>query len=538
MLKVLDCTLRDGGYYNNWDFDSIVVKEYLDAIAQSGISFVELGLRNFAQKGFLGAFAYTTEDFLNSLELPVGPTYGVMVDAKTLIGADISINDAISTLFVDSKSSKIGLIRVAAHFHEVENCKTIVSTLKAMGYSVGLNLMQAGGKPAEELERLAGIIESWNCLDCLYFADSLGNMDTNEVTRVFSCIRSQWSGEMGIHTHDNMSAALSNTITAADLGATWLDSTVTGMGRGAGNAQTERLLAILSYTDDRFDPVHVYKLVIKHFEKMQKDYGWGCNLLYFIGAQHGLHPTYIQTLLNDKHYSSDEIVQAIEYLSKQANLHSFDHQILKKALDFSGNELAVSGTKDLIDLFNNREVLIIGSGPSTQRYKKDIELYIEINNPIVISINVKSQINPSLINYYCVSHNVKFLSQSDIYKQLDKPLIFPKHRFLKSELDLINPTINHFDYGIISNAVKFVINETYCELPCELTAAYAFAIITNANAKSVKVVGFDGFKSTDSRQQEMIKLINDYNEVSSLRIESLTPTSYPLEKGSIFAPVK
>jgi 4-hydroxy 2-oxovalerate aldolase len=536
MLKVLDCTLRDGGYYNKWDFDEDVVQEYLSAVATSGITFVELGLRNFPKKGFFGAFAYTTENFLNSIELPKGPTYGVMVDAKTILEAGMPIEEAIRTLFVEAINSKIKLVRVAAHFHEVEKCKIILQKLKTMGYVVGLNLMQAGGKASAELERLASLIESWQCLDCLYFADSLGNMDADEVTRIYSRLRSAWSGEMGIHTHDNMSQALSNTFTAAQLGATWLDSTVTGMGRGAGNAQTERLLATLSRTDDKYKPEEIYKLVIKHFEKMQSAYGWGSNLLYFLGAQIGLHPTYIQTLLTDKHYSSDEIVQAINYLGRQENLHSFDHSVLEKALDFSGNSQEVSGSNALVDLFKGKEVLIVGGGLSINRYKKYIENYIVQRKPIVLSINVKSSIEQTMIDYFCVSHNIKFLSESDTYKQLQKPLIFPKHRFSQTELEGVNTKVKHLDYGIVGNAENFTINEEYCELPFELTAAYALAIASVGNASCIKVVGFDGFTSNDTRQQEMIKMIGDYKSITDMGISSLTPTTYPIEQGSVFAP--
>ena len=90
-MKILDCTLRDGGYYNNWDFDAVIVESYLASMSAANIDYVELGLRNFPQDHFLGAFAYTTEDFINSLELPSGPKYGVMVDAKTILQSGVSV---------------------------------------------------------------------------------------------------------------------------------------------------------------------------------------------------------------------------------------------------------------------------------------------------------------------------------------------------------------------------------------------------------------------------------------------------------------
>ncbi|WP_242620308.1 hypothetical protein [Shewanella maritima] len=161
MIKVLDCTLRDGGYYNEWDFDAEVVASYLSAMAKARVDYVELGLRNFTKSGFLGAFAYTTEAFLQELELPEGPVYGVMVDAKTILSSELPLEQAMSKLFVHADDSKIGLVRVAAHFHEVESSGEIVKWLSDNGYIVGFNLMQAGGKPTAVIAEKAKLAQSW-----------------------------------------------------------------------------------------------------------------------------------------------------------------------------------------------------------------------------------------------------------------------------------------------------------------------------------------------------------------------------------------
>ena len=90
-LKVLDCTLRDGGYYNNWDFDEDLVRDYLNALAEAKIDYIELGLRNFPKCTFDGPFAYTKESYLNSIVLPPGPKYGVMIDAKTILSSNLQV---------------------------------------------------------------------------------------------------------------------------------------------------------------------------------------------------------------------------------------------------------------------------------------------------------------------------------------------------------------------------------------------------------------------------------------------------------------
>lgn len=362
-MKILDCTLRDGGYYNNWDFESEVVKAYLNAVSSAKIDYVELGLRNFPKQGFLGAYAYTTETHLNAIELPEGPTYGVMVDAKTILESGFSVEDAVSKLFVPASESKIGLVRIAAHFHEVEKSGSIVKLLKKLGYIVGYNLMQAGGKADDVIAEKARQAKEWGVLDSLYFADSLGNMDGDEVTRIVNALRTQWAGPLGIHTHNNMGKGLDNTLTAKQLGVTWLDTTITGMGRGAGNTQTESLLAVLDKEGSAYNSKPIYELVIRHFEPMQKKYGWGSNLLYFLGAQNDVHPTYIQNLLSNTHYGTDEIVGAIDYLSKLESTTSYNGAVLNTALSFNESNSGVSGTDAIKSLFDNKDVLVIANGP-------------------------------------------------------------------------------------------------------------------------------------------------------------------------------
>ncbi|MBT9429729.1 MULTISPECIES: hypothetical protein [Symbiopectobacterium] len=156
-MKILDCTLRDGGYYNNWDFDPLIVKAYLDAAA-ANIDYIELGLRNFSKPGFVGAYSYTTEEHLSTLELPEGPVYGVMVDAKTILSSPLDVEDA---LFVEAGKSKIDLVGVAAHFNEVERSEKILKRLKSLGYLVGYNLMQAGGKASDVIADKARQVAEW-----------------------------------------------------------------------------------------------------------------------------------------------------------------------------------------------------------------------------------------------------------------------------------------------------------------------------------------------------------------------------------------
>jgi 4-hydroxy 2-oxovalerate aldolase len=534
-MKILDCTLRDGGYYNNWDFPDEVVVAYLNAVCAAKLDYVELGLRNFPKTIFLGAYAYTTEAHINSLNLPVGPTYGVMLDAKTILESGLSIEDALNTLFIPACDSRIGLVRIAAHFSEVEKSGPIVKHLKDLGYIVGYNLMQAGGKSDELIADKARQVEKWANVDVLYFADSLGNMDGVEVARIIKALRSEWSGPLGIHTHNNMGKGLDNTLAAQDLGTTWLDSTITGMGRGAGNTATESLLAVFDKGETEYNSKPIFELVIRHFEPLQKQYGWGSNLLYFLGAQNDVHPTYIQNLLSNTHYGTDEIVGAIDYLSKLDSTASYNGAILHTALSFNIDNAEISGSDAICGLFDDKNILIIANAPSTNQYQRAIELYINQHNPVVISINISNSIPTHLINYYAISHNSKFLSDTSYYQQLDKPIILPTHRFSKEELEHFSGR-TLLDYGLEVKANELTSNKTYATAPSEITTGYVLAMLLESKPRSIKTVGFDGYDRNDPRQQEMIEILELYKRNNCCDVISLTPTTYPMTKGSIYAP--
>jgi 4-hydroxy 2-oxovalerate aldolase len=362
-------------------------------------------------------------------------------------------------------------------------------------------------------------------------------MDGVEVARIVRALRSQWDGPLGIHTHDNQGKGLDNTLIAKELGVTWLDSTVTGMGRGAGNTQTERLISVID-AQGKYNTKPIYELVIRYFEPMQRKFGWGVNLLYFLGAKNNVHPTYIQNLLSNTHYGTDEIIGAIDFLSELEGTESYNGAIFETALTFSNNERDISGSGDVQGLFDYKDILIVANSPSTEKYASAIEMYIEKTNPVVISINITTHISPKLISYYVISHNSKFLSEANKYKELDKPIIVPKHRFSDSEL-LELAHVNLVDHGLKVMKGYFTSSGTYTTIPYDVTSAYILGVLLESKVNKILVAGFDGYSHDDVRQQEMVDILNLYKcHQKSLEIISLTPTTHPIRKSSVYAPIK
>ena len=527
-LNILDCTLRDGGYYNDWDFEAEMVLEYLDSIAEAELEFVELGLRQLSNTKYRGAHAYTTQEYLNGLKLPEGPTYGVMIDAKAVLSEKISQQECIDKLFLDASDEKISLVRVAAQFREVSECFPMLERLKNKGYIVGLNIMQASLQSDSELMKLAAIIGHWECVDVVYFADSLGSMDAPDVERVYNALRSNWNGDLGFHAHNNMGQAISNTMKAVEVGCNWVDSTVTGMGRGAGNAQTEYLLLEPNIQKPMEKLSSLFNLVAIRFEELKRSCGWGTSVPYFISAMKNIHPTYVQELCADSSLQSSLLPEILMDLGETSQPHIFNKTILENVKSSIVSQEKFIGGVTAPNILVGRELLLVAQTDSTVKYQSAIADYAKKKDAILMSINFPELVPNLAYDYIVVSHNEKFREDGFKYLNTTCPYIAPKKLFPDNSIDVV------FDYGFSIKKNVFENHGSYSDIPFRLTLAYAIGFCLDAGADTINLAGFSGFDKDDSRQKEMESFLSILSR-SNLKLISLTPTSFSIEERSIYA---
>lgn len=529
-LTVLDCTLRDGGYYNDWDFDRDLVTAYLRAMATAGIDVIEIGFRFPAKSRHSGAYAYSTDSFLAGLPLPAGPVLGVMLNASDLIKAEGGPAAAIDAMFDDKASSPVALVRIAAHLAEAGACGPAVTRLRQKGYRVGFNLMQSSLKRADELTRAATAVAGFEGVEVLYFADSLGNMGPSDVTALAGLLRQSWAGPLGIHTHDNMGKALSNSLAAIGAGLSWIDATVLGMGRGAGNARMEYLLTELAGQDHaRFKPEALYGLALDQFTTLHRRHGWGSNLLYYLSALRGIHPTYVQVMQADDRYQPEEMIAALRHLGDDGGA-SYSNERLQNALvaGVAGGE----GTWSAEGFARDREVLLLAPGPGAQRHADGLRDFIRRRKPLVLCLNAKGVLPPEMIDAF-VSSNIRRLAiEADLYRAQGRPLVVPV-----GALDgtVLPAEIEIRDFGMALGD-KFEARPRGCTVPQLLPAAYALAFANAAGASKVYLAGFDGFEASDLRQAVMMEVLRAYEAADLAPLEALTPTNYPVPQSSVYAP--
>lgn len=316
-VNVLDCTLRDGGYYTNWNFNESTAEDYFSAMAELPVGVVELGYLNIASKK-LGEFAYvkSIDSIKNCKRLLSGHVEtAIMFDAKQFFESGNDDLSELSQIIQPAKESGVDIIRVAVHYSKVSSCTKLVNSLIDLGYRVFINLMQINLASESDLDQCIKDVNQFNNVEVVYIADSLGSMLPSDVDRILKHLISGIKFELGFHGHNNRGLAILNSIQAEKSGATWIDCTISGMGRGSGNAPTEQLLPVFEKNIPEEKVFKLQKLVVDHFVSLKNKYNWGDNIFYNYAAINSIHPMYVQGICSVSERKSEDVFMMLKKLS-------------------------------------------------------------------------------------------------------------------------------------------------------------------------------------------------------------------------------
>ncbi|HAR62246.1 MAG: nucleoid-structuring protein H-NS [Candidatus Margulisiibacteriota bacterium] len=283
-IKVLDCTIRDGGLINKWDFSDDFVKAVLVALAKSGIDYMEIGYkasRKIISPDGLGKWRFCDEDDirkvcegvdLNGMKLSAMVDIG-RVEADEIIPADKSVFD---------------MVRVASYVKDIDKAIELVKRFHDHGYETTINIMAVSRALSVDLEEaLKQLAESE--VPTVYVVDSNGALYSEQIDYMVKKYQKYLPGKtIGIHAHNNQQLAYANTIESIIHGANMLDATVYGIGRGAGNCPLELLLGFLKNPKFRLRPV--IELIEKEFIRLREKIEWGYIIPYAITGILDEHP--------------------------------------------------------------------------------------------------------------------------------------------------------------------------------------------------------------------------------------------------------
>ena len=282
-IKVLDCTVRDGGLMNKWQFSDDFVKAVYNACVESGIDYMEIGYKS-SEKAFsrdeVGCWKFCDDKDLQRI---VGDNN---TNLKLSAMADIGRVEPDDIL--PAEDSLLDMIRVAAYVNQIDKAIWLAEHCIDKGYEATINLMAVSTVMERDLdEALEDVAKSK--VPIFYLVDSFGSMYCEQVELLVKKYQKYLPGKtIGVHMHNNMQLAFSNTVSGIIYNCNMLDATFLGIGRGAGNCPLELLLSFLK--NPKFKTRPVLKVIQEYMLDMQKEIDWGYHIPYLITGAMNQHP--------------------------------------------------------------------------------------------------------------------------------------------------------------------------------------------------------------------------------------------------------
>ncbi|MDY6893679.1 MAG: aldolase catalytic domain-containing protein [Chloroflexota bacterium] len=283
-IKVLDCTIRDGGLINNHDFDHRFVREVYKAVSAAGVDYMELGYKNsrelFSSEEF-GPWKFCDDADIERV------IDGIESNTKISIMVDVgrvNIDDV-----KPAAESPVDMIRVATYVKDIDKAIFLVNHFADKGYETTTNIMAISRDMGPELDEALHQLQQESKANVVYIVDSFGSLYQETVEDLVNRTKGILQGrEIGFHGHNNQQLAFSNTIEAIIHGANYLDATVYGIGRAAGNCTLELLMGFLK--NPKFDLRPILDLISNEFIPLREKIEWGYIIPYFIAGMMNEHP--------------------------------------------------------------------------------------------------------------------------------------------------------------------------------------------------------------------------------------------------------
>ncbi len=283
-IKVLDCTIRDGGLINKHDFDLRLVREVYRAVSEAGVDYIEVGYKN--SRKYFSPDEYGPWKFCDDEDL-LRVTDGIESKARLSVMVDVGRVNMDDVKPADE--SPVDLIRTATYVKDIDKAIYMTNHFAEKGYETAINIMAISRDRGPELDEALHQIEGEAKVDVVNIVDSFGALyqeNIEDLVKRFQAIIK--TKEIGFHGHNSIQLAFSNTIEAIIHNANYLDATVFGIGRGSGNCPLELLLGFLK--NPKYDIRPILDLISKEFIPLREKIEWGYIIPYAVSGMLNLHP--------------------------------------------------------------------------------------------------------------------------------------------------------------------------------------------------------------------------------------------------------
>lgn len=500
--QLFDCTIRDGGYLNNWKFNGRVVREVYRACSNAGIDFVEIGFRGshrYFDRSEYGKWRYSLDsDIREAINGITGAKISVLVDY-----GKIDLDD-----FAPKVDSPVELVRIAAHKNNIFKALDFIEKVKEKGYLISLQAMNFPGYSQNEKDSLLSSVKS-SRLDYFYISDSYGCLFPSQVEELFAPFIELDNIKIGFHSHNNLQMAFANSLEAIKIGVDIVDGTMYGMGRAAGNLPIETMVAYLQMSmPKRYNVRPVLNCIDKYFYILHKKNPWGYQLPYMISGLFKCHPNYSDDIVKRREYSIEDVWKAISIINGM-DLVGYDKTVVEGLInkgfisDGGQRQFAEEPTcKDAespaktpkyIGRHKGKEALVLANGPSLKKYKDEIDAFIKKHDPIILGANFLAGLFTP--HYHAFTNKMRFTTYVDTVSN-DSALLIGRN----IDNDMIKEYVKR-DYETLFFKdvleADFDVRDGVIQTNCRSISVLLIGVAIVMGAKRVFVAGMDGYTQFD-----------------------------------------
>jgi 4-hydroxy 2-oxovalerate aldolase len=526
MPKILDCTLRDGGYYNDWNFPLDVARQTITSLDQAGVDIVEIGLKSIPDEQCSGLFKYCNEDYLDFLNSYTNTCFSFMLNVKEFGSNCVFDDKSLDSIIRPADHSVFSMVRLATHFADIGMLEQFHSYFQDKGYRVGINLMGISLLDDSQISSAMVLVEKINP-EVFYVADSFGSMLPDDVSNLVVQLRKHYSGSIGIHTHNNQGLAFANSLRAIDEGIEYIDSTLTGMGRGAGNLSTEQILLWLQNRGDqshRYHSSRVLDVIHDYYGPLQEKFKWGFNYVYMLSGLKNTHPVYCMELCDGNKFSMSQITDILENIPTE-NRSVFNKSALNLSIRKVPEQLGQISSSSDLPVFslpenrsNSRTCVLVSTGPGIEIYREALENLIVRREWQIIECNDTGVVDQFSNRLTVVLNRMRLREIASSGRDLAQHIVTGE-RVFEGEIESM---LYHCPYKIEDAG----FTETGVSIPEFEAGQYAISLAAALDYRDIYLAGFVGYQD-ESRNKTMEEYFSDLsNKVKSLNLISITPTRY------------
>ncbi len=502
-ISLLDCTLRDGGYINDWNFGNREIKKIIGHLAKAGIEIIEIG--------FLSDLPHTSDQSLYST---LDEVSAVCINkGASQIAAMIALGEKETdpVKLPPAKEGPLDIVRLTFHREEeeIQKAEQYARILMDKGYKV---CMQPIGTSAYSDEALLDLIKRMNVLSpyALYLVDTLGAFYNDDLLRMVYLVDHNLDPDirLGFHSHNNLQMSFSNAQKIIELHSNRefiLDSSLLGMGRGAGNLCTE---LVARYTNSigiaQYNMVNILEAIENYIQPIQLKKPWGYNAHYYMAAIHKCHPSYASYLMNKNTLTMNQVNLLLQNLPKNTR-HIFNKELVRN-LYHNLQNCVIDDSEAISHItkqFEGREVLLLAPGKTIVSHKEAIKDYIKKKNPVIISVN--SGFSDYRGDYIFISNSKRLYSLD--YDRFEEKII------ITSNLPTLNDNFLSINYSRLCDNSFFESDNAGMML---------LRLLANVGVKQVTLAGFDGFSAQTDNNYYSDKMLDFISlEEANKRNESI-----------------